>query len=71
MFQIDTGSSMTVINVNDLKNYEIEYLNRVEPSNVRLKTYNNTVIVPLGVLKVIVQWLLLKRVVLRFLVGNG
>lgn len=28
-FQIDTGSSMTVINVNDLKKYEIEYLNRV------------------------------------------
>ncbi|CAI6349493.1 unnamed protein product [Macrosiphum euphorbiae] len=55
-FQIDTGSSMTVINVNDLKNYEIKYLNRVEQSNVRLKTYNNSVIVPLGVLKVRVQY---------------
>jgi hypothetical protein len=38
-FQIDTGSSMTVMNVKDLKYYEIEYLNKVEQSNIRLKTY--------------------------------
>jgi len=56
-FQIVTGSSMTVINVNDLKTYEIEYLNKVEQSNVRLKTYNNTVVMPLGVLKVRNQYI--------------
>jgi len=29
-FPLDTGSSMTVINVKDLKYYKIEYFNKVE-----------------------------------------
>jgi len=52
-FQIDTGSSMTVINIKDFKLYEIECISKVKQSNVRLKTYNNTM--PLGVLKVKVK----------------
>lgn len=29
-FQMDTGSNMTVMNVKELKYYEIEYFNKVE-----------------------------------------
>lgn len=43
---------MTVINVKDLKYYEIEYFNEVEQ---RLEIYNNTIILP-RVLKVKVQY---------------
>jgi len=70
-FQIDTGSSVTVINVDDLKYYGTEYFGQVEQSNIRLKTYNNTIIVPIGVLEVKVKYNNLYRCLKMVVVKEG
>jgi len=44
-FQIDTGSGISAISFKDFKIAEINDINN---SNVSLKAYNNSVIIPLG-----------------------
>lgn len=48
--------SLTVMNVDDLKYYKIEYFNRVDQFGIRLNAYNDTIIVPIGLLKVKVKY---------------
>lgn len=47
-FQIDTGSGISAISFKDFKYFKIAEINDINNSDVSLKAYNNSVIIPLG-----------------------
>lgn len=55
-FQIDTGSGVTIININDFKKLNIvnEYI--IEKANISLRAYNDTIIEPVGMVSINIKY---------------
>jgi hypothetical protein len=50
LFQIDTGSGVSVMSVDSVKQFKIGGLDKLVRTNLKLKAYNGTIIDPLGIL---------------------
>ncbi|CAI6346683.1 unnamed protein product [Macrosiphum euphorbiae] len=54
LFQIDTGSGISVISVDSVKKFKIGSLDKLIKTNLKLKAYNGNIINPLGILSLVI-----------------
>ncbi|CAI6346892.1 unnamed protein product [Macrosiphum euphorbiae] len=55
-FQVDTGSAVSVMSVKDFDKFKLGCVEDLERTDVNLKAYNGSIIIPIGILKVKVKY---------------
>jgi len=55
-FQVDTGSAVSVMSVKDFDKFKLGCVEDLEKTDVNLKAYNGSIIIPKGILKVKVKY---------------
>lgn len=70
-FQVDTGAGVSVISKKELEYYKFSDVKELCKTDVTLKTYNGSVIIPLGILKVKVKYKDCVEFMKLYVVNNG
>lgn len=70
-FQIDTGSGISAMSVNDFNNFKIANLENNKSTDLSLKAYNNTIIIHLGYLLVNVKFKNYKKKLKLYIIKEG
>lgn len=70
-FQVDTGSAVSVMSIKDFKLYKLGCEDEFERTDVNLKAYNGSIIVPEGILKVFVKYGNYLELLSLYIVADG